>query len=200
MISSLWRGLVRTLAAFGALVGLVTVAPPRWYARTLAGAWPDARESVLIVLGGGVLDNGMLGDTSYLRSIFAVITWKGGAFRRLILSGDRQTTGPMRDFIVCQGVPADAIVVEDQSTSTRENALYTAELARGMTGPFVLLTSDYHAFRASRAFAKVGLQVTSQPFSDALKRSNDWRERWRVCLDLAQESIKIAYYLARGWI
>ena len=65
----------------------------------------------------------------------------------------------MRDFLVSQGVPQDRVIVEDRSTSTRENARYTKELLSGMAaGPAwpVLLTSDYHMFRAERVFRKTG--------------------------------------------
>ena len=106
----------------------------------------------------------------------------------------------MRDFMVCQGVPAHAVILEDHSQSTRENAMFAARAAQDIPGPYVLLTSDYHMFRAHRAFRKAGLDTAPRPFPDAGKRFNDWRARWQVVLELCVETGKIAYYRVRGWI
>jgi len=182
------------------MVALVTVAPPRWYASLLAGPWPVPHGAVLIVLGGDVNDNGILGETSYWRSVFAVVAWRNGSWRQVILSGVGKTTLPMRDFLVSQGVPSSAILIEDRSTNTRENALYTARFVRNIPGPYVLLTSDYHMFRAHRAFTRAGLAVTPAPFSDVLKVFNDPFRRWTGFLTLVSETAKIAWYRAHGWI
>ena len=55
----------------------------------------------------------------------------------------------MRDFLVFHGVPAAAIRVENASTSTRENALFTRKLLDGgsWSEPVVLMGGDYDAVR-----------------------------------------------------
>jgi len=194
------RACLRLLALLGALLLLVTLLPPRWYAVRLAGAWTDPRGATLIVLGADRLDGQMLGVASYWRSVYAVLAWRKGGFGHLILSGEAGVTAPMRDFIVAQGIPASAIVMEDRSGSTRENALFAAPLARQFPAPYVLLTSDYHMWRAHHAFQKAGLMVQPRPFPDALKRMNQWSARWSVFIELLVESAKIAYYWARGWV
>lgn len=198
-LRNLLRGSAAALGCLGGLLLLVTLLPPRSYVKWLAGDWTDARGGVLIVLGSDSLDAGIMGMSSYWRSVYALLVWREGGFRHLILSGPDPITLPMRDFIVCQGVPADAVTLERRSQNTRENALFTAELARQFPGPYVLLTSDYHMRRASGAFRKAGLPVLTRPFPDALKRMTDWRDRWRIFLDLIQESIKAGYYRAKGW-
>ena len=200
MLRKCARVCVRLLALLGALMLLVTLLPPRWYAVRLAGPWNDPHGATLIVLGADTLDGQMLGIGSYWRSVYAVLTWREGGFGHLILSGDASTTAPMRDFITAQGIPASAIVMEQRSRSTRENALFTVPLARQFPAPYVLLTSDYHMWRAHRAFEKAGLTVRPRPFSEALTRMNQWTARWSVFIELLVESAKIAYYWARGWI
>jgi uncharacterized SAM-binding protein YcdF (DUF218 family) len=200
MIRRLFRALVTALACLGFLMALVTVAPPRWYASVLAGPWPVPHGEVLIVLGGDVNDNGVLGETSYWRSVFGVTAWRNGSWRQVILSGELNTTAPMRDFLVSQGVPASAIAIEGRSKTTRENALNTAQFLRNIPGPYVLLTSDYHMFRAHRAFTKAGLTVTPAPFSDVLKAFHDPVRRWTGFITLVSETGKIAWYWVRGWI
>ena len=67
-------------------------------------------------------------------------------------------------------------------------------------GRKVLLTSDYHTFRAVRALRKTGVMVIPRPIPDGVKRAGSWNLRWDVFQDLLIESTKIAYYWARGWI
>jgi len=106
----------------------------------------------------------------------------------------------MRNFLESHGVPREAIQIETQSTSTHENALHVAKLLADVPGSKVLLTSDYHMFRAYHAFKKAGLDVMPRPFPDVKKRANGWAGRWPAFLDLVQESIKIVYYRVHGWI
>jgi uncharacterized SAM-binding protein YcdF (DUF218 family) len=106
----------------------------------------------------------------------------------------------MRDFLEAHGVPREAIQIETQSTTTHENALRVAELLAHVPGSKVLLTSDYHMFRAFRAFKKAGLEVLPRPFPDAGKRAVGWAGRWPAFVDLIVEMMKIGYYRVRGWI
>jgi len=57
--------------------------------------------------------------------------------------------------------------------------------------PVVLLTSDYHMFRARRMFEKAGLKVVPMPIPDGLKRATRLTLRWWVFLDLVRESAAI---------
>jgi uncharacterized SAM-binding protein YcdF (DUF218 family) len=200
MIRSASVAFVRALAALGLLMLLVTVAPPHWYVERLAGRWSYPTGPVLIVLGSDTFGEDLLGESSYLRSVYALRAWKEGGFRRVILSGSLEVTGPMRDYLMCQGIPAEVILIEGRSKSTHQNALFTAQIVRPLEGPWVLLTSDFHMWRAYRAFTKAGLAVMPRPLPDAIKRMNDWRSRWPVFVDLAEESAKIAYYWVRGWV
>lgn len=200
------KAATRILAALGLLVVTVTVLPiDDWWIRVLVGPWNDPKGDVLIVLGADSLED-MIGAGSYLRSLYAIRVWRAGGFQRIVISGGTSNGGPrpvaiqMRDFLVCQGVPAEAITVETGSRDTHENALFTARLLAGDAGKRVLLTSDYHMFRAYRAFLKAGMHVEPRPFPDGFKRTSHWEQRWPIFVDLCQEGLKTAYYWARGWI
>ena len=106
----------------------------------------------------------------------------------------------MRSLLIAEGVPAEAVVIEGAARSTRENALYVARLLSGETGAKVLVTSDYHMFRAVRAFRRAGLEVAPRPIPDALKRCQTRLKVWPVFVDEGMESAKIVYYAFRGWI
>jgi len=201
----LLRVLVAILASVGALLVIVTVTPlVSLWARALAGSWDDPRGEVLIVLGGSPTSNGVIGGSSYWRSAYAVFAYREGGVRQIIVTGGGNTATPiarsMGAFMECQGIPTGFIALETRSRNTRENALYTAPLLSGNVGRPVLLTSDFHMFRARRVFEKLGINVRPRPIPDALKRASTWKERWPAFLDLISESLKIAYYYARGWI
>lgn len=152
------------------------------------------------------MDGSVLGQSSYLRAVYAVWAYKRDGFRQVLISGGPGggSTDPsallMRDFLTASGVPAAAIRLETLSTSTRENAVEVSRMLASEPGRIVLLTSDFHMFRASRAFRKVGLEITPRPFPDAIKRSFFWLERWTAFLTMVEETVKTGYYFARGWI
>jgi len=197
-----------TLAGFAALgfvVVVVTTTPlVTWWATKLAGPWNDPGGDVLIVLGGSILDDGKIGGSSYWRAIYGVSAYKDGGFKQVIVTGGGLDTvpvaAPIRDYMVCNGVPAGAIQIETRSNNTRENALYTKALADHLPGKKVLLTSDFHMYRAYRVFTKAGLRVEPRPFPDVRKRGGDWLSRWQCFQDLFWESAKIGAYYWRGWI
>ena len=199
------RVLVAVVAFLGVLLVIVTVTPlVSLWARALAGPWDDPRGKVLIVLGGSSTNNGVIGGNSYRRSAYAVFAYREGGVRQIIVTGGGNTAtaiaASMGAFMECQGVPAGIIALETQSRSTRENALYTVPLLSGSVGRPVLLTSDFHMFRARRVFEKLGINVRPRPIPDVLQRASTWKDRWPAFLDLISESFKIAYYYARGWI
>ena len=198
------RAAVNGLAALGLLVVLVTVTPlTPWWAARLAGPWTDPKGDTLIVASGSILGNGMIGESSYWRSIYAALIYRQGGFREVVVSGGGEPAPiavPIADYLVSQGVPRDRIRLETQSRTTRENALNVTALLAGAAGRNVLLTSDYHMYRAYRTFRKAGLEVETAPFPDAGKRGSSWQGRWPAFMDLVVESAKILYYRVRGWI
>ena len=166
----------------------------------LSGPWNDPTGDVLIVLGNDAQPDGIIGETSYLRTAYAVRAWRAGGFSRVIFSGAGAAPA-MRTFAISQGIPAGAIEVETQSVSTRENAVRTAELLRGKAhGKLVMLTSDYHAWRAARVFRRAGLQVEPRPIPDIRKRAGARMNRWPALGTLIVETIKVIWYWRQGWI
>ncbi len=132
-----------------------------------------------------------------------MIAWRLGHFSRVIVSGGmgpQPASKSMAEYMERNGISKELITVEGRSSSTHENALYTAKLLGGDTDGLVLLTSDFHMWRAQRAFLKAGLKTESWPVPDAVKRSEHWPGRWGSFQDLVVESVKIAGYEVRGWI
>lgn len=199
------RGARAALTAAGALLLAVSLTPlVHWWGRALAVDWGSGRGEVLVVLAGAALGDGILGENSYWRSVFAVQDFRAHSYRRVIISGASDGARPvavaMKQFLIAHDVPADRIEVDTASQSTRENALFTAALLKQETGPVVLVTSDYHMRRAAAQFARAGISVIPHPYPDVEKRYGHPARRWSAAIDLAVESAKLAYYRWKGWI
>lgn len=196
---------VRLLALLGLVLILVTWAPiDNWWASVLEGQAYYPSGDVLIVLSGSRFEDSAMGWNSYLRSMYAARNFRSGGFKQIVVTGGAPSGTPisivMADWMRCHGVPAGNIQVETTSSTTRESAMYTRELLNGMPGRKVLLTSDYHMFRARRTFAKLGIQVFPQPIPDVKKRIGSRISRWSAFYELVLETGKVGYYWLRGWI
>ena len=194
------RAAIGIFATIGLTLVLVTFSPvTSIYAKWLAGPWTDPEGPVLVVLGGASMEEGIIGENTYWRAVYALRAYRKSHFPLVILTG-AQAVHDMRDFLTFQGVPAEAIKLEPRATTTRENALYVRQMLANVSGPKILMTSDYHMFRAKRVFARAGIDVIPRPIPDALKQGSNWQGRWPAFVDEIVESLKIGYYAARGWI
>jgi uncharacterized SAM-binding protein YcdF (DUF218 family) len=152
---------------------------------------------VLILLSAAADDLGGISYSSYWRAREALFAWQTGGFKKIGISGG----GPgIRNFLLAEGVPSEAIVAEWRSTSTRENGIETARLIQGIPGKKVLLTSDFHMYRALRVFRKLGIEVTPMAVPDVLHSTEHWNGRFSAFETMLVESVKIVYYALRGWI
>jgi len=198
---------LRVLAGIGVLT-VVTLATPwtRWVARGLADGGFAEQDSgdVMIVLAGAGVEDGILGSDSYRRAEFAASVFERGHFHTLLVTGgsdpgDPSAAGHMRELLICRGIPRAIVTTEEKSRSTRENAL----LSRGLlehVGKKVLVTSDYHMFRAIRVFQKAGIDVVPKAVPDAVTRSDTWTKRAGVAANEIDELLKMIYYKLRGWM
>lgn len=123
-------------------------------------------------------------------------------------AGNRSMASGMRDMLLAFGIPSEAILVEGRSRTTRENALYTAELARRHGIKRVLLvTSQDHMSRASATFEMVGLNVVPAGVASSRSVGRHWALRLvpssgQLSLSsfLIRERLGLWVYRLRGWI
>ena len=68
----------------------------------------------------------------------------------------------MEQYMIEHGIPADHIIREDRSTTTRENLLYSKAIIDSRPGPHytALVTSNYHVYRAISLCREIGLECT----------------------------------------
>jgi len=187
------------LAAIGFLVILATITPiDRYWAHAYAGSLDQPQGEVLIVLSAARDNGGIVSFSSYWRARYALMAWQSGGFQKIVVSGGE---GPgIRNFLVAEGVPAQDIVAEWRSLTTRENAIETARLVANIPGRKVLLTSDFHMYRAIHVFRKAGIDVSPMAVPDVIKQSEHWNARFPAFETMVDETCKIVYYKLRGWI
>lgn len=85
----------------------------------------------------------------------------------VVTSGGRGADEPvseahaMAEYLREVGIPSTAIFEEDRSTSTLENVRFSADLLaeRNLTGPILLVTSNYHVFRTAILSRHVGVRA-----------------------------------------
>jgi uncharacterized SAM-binding protein YcdF (DUF218 family) len=193
------RWVTRLLAAIGLIVVIVMATPiVSWWVLAYSGPIEQPKGDILILLSAAADDRGGISFSSYWRGRHALLAWQTGGFKKIVISGGG---GPgIVNFLVAYGVPREAIIAEWQSASTRENGLAMARLLQNMSGKKVLLTSDFHMFRAIRVFRKLGIEVTPMPAPDVLHATKVWGGRFPAFQTMVAESAKIVYYKLRGWI
>jgi uncharacterized SAM-binding protein YcdF (DUF218 family) len=155
-----------------------------------------ATSDAIVVVSGG--------DTQ-ARTAAGVELYKNGWAETLILSGAAQDkTGPsnaeaMKQQAIQAGVPSSAIVIDEESESTQQNAANTDTIVedRGYND-VILVTSGYHQRRASLEFNKQAETVNIRNYP--VTEDNDWGWFWwatpRGWWLAGGELVKIiAYYL-----
>lgn len=138
-------------------------------ARFLIVAEAPRPADAIVVLGGdwkGRLEKGV---SLYRQGLAPYLVVTGGYW----VAANRTQASYLAELAAFEGVPGTAILREDRSESTWEDARYTLELAQARGFRRVLLvTSDWHSRRAAsvfrRQFAPHGIEVISVP-------SPEWR-------------------------
>lgn len=190
-----------------------------WYGTDLTP--PRATDTIVVLSGDhNVEDDGghriRLGNSSLNRCTYALQLYRQAGSCRLVLSGGKvdwsepgQTLAEtMRDYLVQCGVAETDIVLEKQSSTTHENALYTAKLlAEEPAERVYLVTTANSMWRAERCFQKQGVKVIPAPCefharrlamsvisvlpaADAMTGVNDAAHEW----------VGLAWYWLRGRI
>ncbi|NWO07115.1 MAG: YdcF family protein [Alteromonadaceae bacterium] len=152
-----------------------------------ASAMPKA--GAIVVLGGGTapLSYGAsypnLGAASD-REWHGARLYHAGKAPLLILSGGHDpqfsavsSAESMRRFISALGVPDSAMVLEERSRNTTQNADFTADiLAREGIGRVLLVTSALHMPRAKALFEAQGVEVVAAATDHEVRALPGWRK------------------------
>lgn len=124
----------------------------------------------IIVLGSGLLRNNQPGPALTRRSQQAAEAYREGIAPRIICTGGltagrtRSEADGCRQVLEAEGIPRDAIFLEELSRSTQENAVFAGDIMRANGWQSAVIISDgYHLLRAQWIFADAGLTVYTSP-------------------------------------
>jgi uncharacterized SAM-binding protein YcdF (DUF218 family) len=182
-------------------------------------ALPDRIDGILVL--GGAVDQRLslaYGETMFGSSVARVLA--GVALARhhpeakLALIGGEGDFFPVgfaesratSSFVIEEGIPAARIVLEEQSRSTHENAVYAKDLIRPKPSEkWILVSSAYHMPRAVASFRAVDWQVIPYPVDFRVDPSTGLRANFNLLDGLSAATIAgkewagLVGYRLLGW-
>lgn len=127
----------------------------------------DKKPDTIIVLGAGIRGSIPSATLAY-RLDKAIEYYNADRSLTIVVSGGRGSDEAfteaevMARYLMQSGVDGDNIIIEDRSTSTEENFMFSRELiGEGHTLAFV--TTRFHVFRAERIAKKLGVDAFGIP-------------------------------------
>lgn len=110
---------------------------------------------VAVVLGNRINDDGSMSNTMLNRLKMTLRVYKTFVPTKIILSGgvankkvNVSEAQMMRDYLVDNGIPQEALVLEDKSLTTKQNSEFSVPLAASLNADELLLcTSAGHMSR-----------------------------------------------------
>jgi uncharacterized SAM-binding protein YcdF (DUF218 family) len=143
----------------------------------------EAQPADIILVLGAAEYRGKPSPVLRARLDHALLLYKKGLAPRILTTGGAggdpvYTEGAVgRTYLVSQGVPSEAIIVEPEGESTVYSTAAAAEIMRRMELQSCIVVSDgYHIYRVKKLLESRGLTVYGSPRS--LEAPSDWRERW----------------------
>ncbi|MGB6241987.1 MAG: YdcF family protein [Castellaniella sp.] len=197
-----------------------------WAGGLLEQRYPHASPASLpaaqaiVVLGGNTANGRQNWFESYdpkntiLRTDTAARLYAAGRAPLVIVSGAALDGGVsearmMASALEQNGVPSAAIIQEDHSLTTHQNALYTAKMLRQHNiQRFLLVTSALHMPRAMASFQKQGLMpiAAASPAQIVVPEEPDfsfWLPDLRTLnasRSIVKEYLGLLVYWLRGWV
>lgn len=159
----------------------------------------EDRPRYAVVLGTQVLPGGRPSRTLDARVRHAARLHAAGRVDKILVTGGVGKHPPSEAEVMArvlrgEGVPAEAIRLEDEAESTWESARLVAPLLRGEGVAGVLAVTDpLHCVRAVAAFRKAGLIALAEP----VYSSPMWRVPWLRRGQLLRESGALVWYRVR---
>ena len=178
----------------------------------------------IVVLGNGLGGYAALGGRielplgqTAMNTLFALDRFRRQPTSIVIASGGAQVDGGysegamIRDALIRNHVPADRILVEERSGTTREQAAGSAILLRQLGATTcVVVTTPQQMVRALDLFAREGIKGLPLPAGSLMWRMEDGVPAWHwlipsstaraVSRDVIYELMAWPYYRLRGWV
>ncbi|MBI3914953.1 MAG: YdcF family protein [Chloroflexi bacterium] len=156
------------------------------------------KADVIIVLGSAVYPGGRASPSLAARTQHAIQLYRAGYAPTLILSGGANGNLPseaevMRRLATNAGIPADALLVEDQSHSTQENLVNSKRILDARGGRTALIVSDaFHLYRAETMARDLGMIAYGSPANSSPASAFAIPRAWYT----AREALALVWYYA----
>lgn len=190
-----------------ALYLLLFQTPALWWVASplLVTAPPQAAEAI-VVFAGGVGESGKpIGFQE--RVTQAVDLYKAGYAPKLIFSSGYVFTlreaEVMKAVAIDNGVPAEAILLEEAAKNTHDNVRFTKQILDEHGWDRILLVSSpYHMRRATLTWQKLapGVVVVPTPVPQSLFYTHERGASLEQIRGILHEYLALADYWRRGWI
>src|SRR3990172_2973873 len=166
-----WADLCPLLGGVGLALFLVSAFPPlpNLLSRPMGG--PSALEpaEAIVVLGGGVMPDGVLSNSSMRRALHGILLHPKGLAPLLLFFFPVRDSGPAEAEVRAElaralGVTPNAIITAAEPRTTREEALRGSVLLQAKGVQRILLVTDaYHMRRGRPALEQAGGEVLPAP-------------------------------------
>ena len=159
-----WIFSIAVLSIWLALIGTAL-----YVAMYSADPEPPTGEAIVVLAGNAGKNGGGLTGETEARLAKGVELFEAGAASVLVVTGGGTppVSEAMRDAALAAGVPAEAILVENASHSTLQNALFTADFeALDKDAPIIIVSHRYHLPRANASFRWAGFSTVESVAAD----------------------------------
>jgi uncharacterized SAM-binding protein YcdF (DUF218 family) len=187
------RLLIAALAVVFVLVTALAV-----YVYNYGQADHSARADVIVILGGGTEEDGSASPATTRRVIHAAALYQRGLAPWVLCTGGYTGNHPQSEARACAnlaqqaGVPATAILMEENSGSTEENAIETRKVMDTRNLKTALVVSDnFHLYRAEMLFHVYGMTVFMSP-AQLTSGPLEW---WWAVFDSYREAAALTWYV-----
>lgn len=202
------RRIAEVVLGVAAVYLLLFHTPLTWVAaEPLRMTAPPVAADAIVVFAGGVGESGKAGGGAQERVKHAVDLYQDGLATNVIFSSGYVFTfreaDVMKAIAVANGVPAAAIVLEEEATNTFENVELTRRiLDRHGWRRVLLVSSPYHMRRAMLTWERVAPHITVIPAPPP--ESQFYAHGTGASLEqiraIVHEYAAILAYWRRGWI
>jgi uncharacterized SAM-binding protein YcdF (DUF218 family)/glycosyltransferase involved in cell wall biosynthesis len=178
-----------------------------WLAEPLRISHAPRQSDAIVVFAGGVGESGRAGGGVQERIAKAVELYREGVAPRLIISSGYVFTlreaEVMKAIAIANGVPSDAILLEESAADTYQNVAYTHRILKDHDlRRIALVSSPYHMRRALMTWRKAApeVEVIATPPEASQFYAHERGATSEQIRGLLQEYVGIVYYWWLGRI
>ena len=158
---------------------------------------PLSKADIIIVLAGEQGERVQYGVELYKQGYADKILFSGGSI--VDFPGVEKITwaGLMKGYATLLGVPENAIILQDESKSTQEDALFSFRLLQNQNFySVILVTSPYHSRLAYLIFKQIFkyIEIHSAPVANSWYDANSWWKNFKGRYQVAREYFAYLWY------